>query len=1119
MGRLKASASAAPIRALLFTIFIFIIIFPFYAVLAEDNSGPLVLEHADQLISVGGSGEIVNLIGNVHFIHDKADLYSQRATWYKASGLVQFIDSVKVEDDNRQITAQSMTYYRRERKITAIRGVEMIDKKQDIILYCQRADYSRDTKYLEAIGNPQLTFNPEDDTARLEINARRMSYYADSAFGAAYDSVVITRRDLIAKAGQANFYKNPERVILTINPIIIRGENQLSGDTISMFTENKKLQRLFVQGDARALYRVLPDTAIKEYTTAEMKGRVLEAFFANDQIETMVTRYNATSVYSPAVSDTLVRGINTASGDSITLFFAKNAIKRVFISGGAQGEYVEPKFEKDGKVTSDTTRYSGKDINYNFDDGEITLFDNGTLRYHDMSLNAGDVRYKTASRILVAQGLGSDTAGEEIQSPVLKQGTEELHGKKMSYNIDTRKGQVRMARTQFDDGYYYGKTLRQPSKEVLLVSSGDFTSCDLPDDPHYHFSSPRMKMLNKDKIVARPVYLYIGQLPVFAIPFYVYPIKKGRHSGFLPFNIGNFQRGERYIRNVGYFWAASDYWDLQTSLDFYESSKTVFNNIFRYQVHDAISGNMRFNFTRSSSWINYSQVSSSQWQFLFSHAQKISQSITLSGSGQFVSSKSYIPQNSYNLAERLNRTLSSNLTFSQSLKSLSSSLSITLRQDWNLDTDSKSEVLPSFSFSRSSLPLFPDPTKAKKKTRLRPWEEVKEPHKRFYNAITFSGSISGQNQRQRSRLNDSTFTYKNYQLINTQTSFYMPQKFLSFLTITPSLSLTHSAARLERNITTDTLGLAPDKFVTRAYYSLGIGTNTAIFGTVNPHWGPLIGIRHVVTPSVGYSFTPQVRKNQTYFSYIGVGSGSTRAKAVSYTLGNLFQAKFKTGDTDKKIDLFTLNFTSGYNFAATQSKIVNLVTSLRTSSIPNVDFSFSSTHSFYKFDNITRRPILQPRLTDMRFSTSTRFGFHPGTKAEKSKEGKDKITKPLLLGAKKNGVGDASALGLDMTLSHDYAVVKDVNGSHKSQWLNVSTQITPTRNWRISYDCRYNTINKRIESQEFNIGRDLHCWEASFTWIPSGTIAGYYFIIRIKSIPSIKVESSEGGLGAGRYFQ
>jgi lipopolysaccharide export system protein LptA len=329
--------SEAPVGFPIIVLFIFSLIFQFSILSAAEKSDPLVLEHSDQLISSGGNGEIVNLIGNVHFKHDKADLYSQRATWYRSSGLVQLNDSVKITDEGRQITAQTMTYFRRDRKISAMRDVQLIDNKQDVILYCQRADYARDTKYFEAIGLPKLVFNPYDDTARLEINAQRMSYFADSAYGAAYDSVTILRHDLQGKAGQANFYKNPERAILTKKPIIIRGENKLSGDTISMFTENKKLVRLFVAGDARAVYKVLPDTAFKEYTTAEISGRELEAFFANDQIETMVTRYNARSIYSPAVTDTLVRGTNMASGDSITLFFKNSTINKVFISGGAQG--------------------------------------------------------------------------------------------------------------------------------------------------------------------------------------------------------------------------------------------------------------------------------------------------------------------------------------------------------------------------------------------------------------------------------------------------------------------------------------------------------------------------------------------------------------------------------------------------------------------------------------------------------------------------------------------------------------------------------------------------------------------------------------------------------------
>jgi lipopolysaccharide assembly outer membrane protein LptD (OstA) len=1057
-------------------------------------------------------------VGNVHLSHDKADLYSRRATWYRSTGLVQFVDSVLVKDENRQITSQMMTYYRRDRRITAVGDVKMIDFKEDAILTCQKAEYFRTTKQVKATGLPVLIFNPQNDTSRMEIRSGSMDYFVDDALGTAYDSVVIIRNDMTARGGKAEFRKEPEGAVLTLSPVIIQKENQVSGDTISIFTDNNKIQRLLVRGHAETFYKALPDTQIQEYTTAELKGKEQEAFFANDKIEKLVTRYNATSLYQPAATDTLVRGTNTASGDSITLYFDSGVIDRVLISGGARGEYIEPKFDDEGKPYFDTTRYSGEEIDYSFSDSEIKLFKKGSLQYHDMTLKAGDIRYSTSTKILTAQGIAADSAAKESEPPVLKQGSEELFGERMSYNLDSRRGQVRMARTKYEGGYYTGQAIRQASEDVLFVSQGNYTSCDLEQDPHYHFHSQKMKMIGRDKVVARPVILVIGDLPVFAVPYYVFPVRKGRHSGFLTFELGNFERGERFIRNVGYYWAASQYWDLQSSFDFYENQRTLLNGVFRYELRYVLSGDLGINYERSARWnrSTYLQQIGNRWRFNFRHNHVLSPTARIAGSGTFVSDKNFIADNIYDPSERLNRTLRSNLNLSKEFKGISSSMTVVASQDWNLDTDEKRELLPSIDFSRRQLPLFPTSSEAARKVRIRPGEERPEPGNMFYRNIYYSISSSFQNTRNRLRTSDSTFVRKDYQIMNNRGSLSLSQKILGALTLEPSVNLSQTVVRLERNVTTDTTGLEASKVVSRETYSLSVGARTVLYGTVAPNIFGITGLRHSLTPSVSYTFRPEVKGNQPYFSYTGAGGESRRAKEMAFRVSNLFQSKYMAGGEERKADLFSLDFASGYNFAADSLKVANLSTSFRTLAIRNLSVTSSMIHSFYDYQRAKRRPLLQPRLTSLTISTSFTIRYFP--RGGKKEEGPDTGEGEKLSKGAARSTSQAEGAGFDLAISHSYTESRGAI-TNKSQWLNVTAQVQPTKNWKIGYNVRYGLKDRRIESQQVDIGRDLHCWEGTFTWIPLGPVAGYYFKINIKTLPDIKIEQSQGGYSGrtGRF--
>jgi len=156
-----------------------------------------------------------------------------------------------------------------------------------------------------------------------------------------------------------------------------------------------------------------------------------------------------------------------------------------------------------------------------------------------------------------------------------------------------------------------------------------------------------------------------------------------------------------------------------------------------------------------------------------------------------------------------------------------------------------------------------------------------------------------------------------------------------------------------------------------------------------------------------------------------------------------------------------------------------------------------------------RRSLLKPRLTSLTISSGVRTGYHPSG-GKKDNEESDKKQPDLF--EKRLSPTEQGNLGIDLALAYSYSESRGAGKPVKSQWLNVSTEIQPTLKWRMEYECRYNVISKRIESQSLNIGRDLHCWQMSFNWIPSGAVAGYYFRISIKTLPDIKIESSRGGL-------
>lgn len=170
------------------------------------------------------------------------------------------------------------------------------------------------------------------------------------------------------------------------------------------------------------------------------------------------------------------------------------------------------------------------------------------------------------------------------------------------YHTASRRSTLLGATTTWGEWFVTGDATLE-GRDTLWVSHGAFTSCDL-EVPHYHFAADRMKLILGKIVVAWPVRLYFGDVPVFWFPFFAQDIRKGRHSGILPIRFGvndivRQSRGHRRsIENVGYYWAINDYMDAQANLDWISGIYMKVDGYLRYNWRNQfLSGNLGYSHT------------------------------------------------------------------------------------------------------------------------------------------------------------------------------------------------------------------------------------------------------------------------------------------------------------------------------------------------------------------------------------------------------------------------------------------------------------------------------------------------------------------------------------------
>ncbi len=628
------------------------------------------------------------------------------------------------------------------------------------------------------------------------------------------------------------------------------------------------------------------------------------------------------------------------------------------------------KFSTDSTGRADTTKQkSGVDtvINYSAQDSVIYsihsrtmhLFKKSELKYQAIKLQSELVDIDWDSSILTAQGI-PDTAHADsiLGKPIMNDGGEEYRGEVIHYNFKTKKGKIKVGTTEMENGYCLGAQIKKVDTDELFVSDGRFTTCSLTD-PHYYFASPKMKVYAHDKIVAEPVYFYISDVPILALPFGVFPNHSGRSSGIITPGYGDDATYGWYLNHLGYFWAASDYWDLATAFDIYSRGKwrnqTIINYNLRYNFTGSINASITSLNTGDPGDPTYSE--SRDYYVNIMHNQDLSPSpntSNISVNFTFMSS-TYFKNFSTNINELQEQNIVSTANYQKKWDASNRSLTVSLYQDQNLATGDMEERLPNISFSQGTIYPF------QKKSKSAGLDgTTSETDQNLLEMIGISYNASYTNDRiKQSQLFDSAYTpngwidsVKDFSQINTNA---LTQNFslsispkLGYFTISPSFSWSDSRTMVNGRmpvLASDSSVMTKDtsSWIGTGQISTGISASTRFYGMLHPDIFGITAIRNTITPSFGISYEKYI-----YGDYM-----PKHAMVGSFSVGNNFEMKVQKNDsaqTEDKIQLMNVSVSSSYDFAADSMNLSPVSINYHTDIGSILSIGGSATYNPYVFD-------------------------------------------------------------------------------------------------------------------------------------------------------------------------
>ena len=823
---------------------------------------------------------------------------------------------------------------------------------------------------------------------------------------------------------------------------------------------------------------------------------------------------------------------------------------------------VDTIMELSPNAIKEVIKYKAKDsVAMNLDSRHAFLYTDGSIDYESMLLKANRVNVDFNSQTLQAYGT-LDTAGNVVGRPYFKQDDAEYHADSITFNYSSQKGIIQGVITQEGDGFLHGKKVKKINDSVMYLSGGSYTTCNYAH-PHFAINFTKSKLITGNKIVTGPAWLTIEDVPTpVALPFAFFPITKQRQSGILVPSYGWMNYRGYYLKDGGYYFAINDNLDLAllgelyTNLSWAAEAKS--NYYVRYKYKGAV--NLRYGQTFEGIRGDTANFNSfNDFKFTWHHDQDAKANPYSRFSANVnLQSRNY-NKNTTNRNDYFNSTTTSSISYTTKLGSYLN-LAASARESFNAQTGIMNIKLPSISLS--SITIYP-------LRRRNPSGGY-----RWYENISLSYVLNAEN-------NLTTPDSELFTAVTLDRMQYGVQQTLplsSSVKVLRFFNWTNSVNYVERwhwktidqsydaatgVLTTDTV----QGFRANREFSISTSLSTRIYGMFQFKYGPLKALRHVINPSLSFSYHPDfgaarlgwwkeytdttgyVHRYSIFQQSLYGGPPDGRSGNLRLSVGNNLEVKvqnpFDTTAEIKKVSLIeSLNLGMGYDLAKDSLNLSSLSVSGRTTLFRALVVNYSGSFSPYVIDTLGRmhdqllwdveRRVF--RMDNSTWSTQLSYSLNNNTFGGKNKgsDGKsggrptttliqtpNSTPIPILLG----GYADFNVpwnISFSYTYSHiDRYVARLMNiESETIQSITLSANVSLTQNWRIAMSTGYDISNKGMSYTTVDIYRDLHCWEMRFSWVPFGYYKSWFFQINIKAdaLRDIKYEKKQNYQENSGYF-
>ena len=639
--------------------------------------------------------------------------------------------------------------------------------------------------------------------------------------------------------------------------------------------------------------------------------------------------------------------------------------------------------------------YSAEDsLTYEAATGLAHLYGDSKVKYQNMDLQSDKIYMSLDSSLVHATGSKDTTTNELVGTPVFKMGSDEYQSDTMAFNFKTKKGLISGVYTQQQEGFLTSELSKRGANGEMFLQHGRYTTCDDPH-PDFYLAMSRAKVRPGKDVVFGPTYLVVADVPLpLAIPYGFFPFTKSYSSGLIMPTYGDETERGFYLRDGGYYFAINDKMDLKLLGEIYTKGSWGLSAASNYRKRYKYSGSFYASYQNTingeKNMPDYTKTTSFKIQWSHRQDAKANPYSQLSASVNFATT-SFEKDNlgsMYNPQALTQSTRTSSVSWSTTFSSIGMTLTSSTNLNQNMRDSTIALTLPDLNISIARFYPF----KRKKRVGAERWYEKI--------SMQYTGHLTNSITTKEDKLLHSSLTrdWKNgmQHVIPISGSFTL----FGYLNVNPSFNFTDRTYFNKTHKSWDAVNQREVSDTISGFYNvynwnLSLSASTKLYGMYIPSrklFGDKIqAIRHVVTPSVSFSYAPDFSASrygyyETYqktdadgkvslveYSPYSMGAygvpGKGKTGSISMDLSQNLEMKVKSDDDStgyKKISLIDeFRMSMSYNMAADIRPWSDLSTSLRLKLSKSYTLNLNAVFASYVYeaDSVGATPRVSEHTT------------------------------------------------------------------------------------------------------------------------------------------------------------